>query len=346
MYKYGVVIPVYNTNINDIFRCLNSIYYQTESVDEVVIVDDGSTDECRMNYEKIREVFPKVKIIFQKNTGALHARLNGIENLNSEYVLFLDSDDSWCSDLVRSLKEIAEKLTPDIILFDHQRINEKGFSDYRTLQNTESGWCDLDTLIPIMLTSSDLNSVCTKMIKKSLINEAMEDLRKLPILSSGEDMLMSYCLISKAKKVYYYKKALYQYIFNSGSITSSFRLNGYNDILLSRQYRKDICCSLTTINSALLGKYYSAFWDSVSRYIRNLLKQETVDKKIRTDILNEIYSSKLFQEMLSTDADYSFNTASKKLEFLLFKNRFYLLLAIVLKAKNCILNIKVPQKGI
>jgi glycosyltransferase involved in cell wall biosynthesis len=89
--KITVVIPVFNSK-NTIIRTLNSVLNQTYKPFEIILVDDGSTDnsiELAINHDK------NLKIINKKNGGVSSARNLGIKNSNSEWIAFLDSDDTW-----------------------------------------------------------------------------------------------------------------------------------------------------------------------------------------------------------------------------------------------------------
>ena len=88
--KISVIIPTYN-RYEFLKRALNSVYAQTFLPSEVIVVDDGSTD----NTSHIQLDFPKIKYIYQKNSGVSSARNTGIKNATSDWIAFLDSDDTW-----------------------------------------------------------------------------------------------------------------------------------------------------------------------------------------------------------------------------------------------------------
>lgn len=88
--KISVVIPTYNRYIF-LKRALESVYAQSYIPSEVIVVDDGSTD----NTFNIMKEFPQVKYIYQENSGVSSARNTGIKNSSYEWIAFLDSDDTW-----------------------------------------------------------------------------------------------------------------------------------------------------------------------------------------------------------------------------------------------------------
>ena len=97
MVKVSVIIPVYNSSCY-LKQCLESVLRQTLSEIEVIVVDDGSTDDSFSILEKYRLADNRMKLIhFDKNTGVSHARNTGIGIAEGKYLYFLDSDD-WIDD--------------------------------------------------------------------------------------------------------------------------------------------------------------------------------------------------------------------------------------------------------
>ena len=102
--KISVVIPSYN-RYTLLKRAIDSVLSQTDTVDEIIIVDDGSTD----NTANIQKDFPQVKYIYQKNRGVSAARNRGVEVASSEWIAFLDSDDIWLPVKIEKQRELHTK---------------------------------------------------------------------------------------------------------------------------------------------------------------------------------------------------------------------------------------------
>jgi glycosyltransferase involved in cell wall biosynthesis len=97
----SVVIPTYNRR-GTLHRCLASVYAQTAPVDEVIVVDDGSTDGTA---QWLSEAFPEAKLIRQDNQGVSAARNAGIRSAHSEWIALLDSDDCWLPEKIAKQME-------------------------------------------------------------------------------------------------------------------------------------------------------------------------------------------------------------------------------------------------
>ena len=124
MSKISIIVPVYNSS-KTIERCLNSLVNQTIKDIEIIIVNDGSTDnietiikEYEKNYKDI------IKYYFKENEGVAKARNFGIEKAKSDYILFVDADDYIDIHLIEYLKPYIDK-NIDLIKFKLQRVNDK-----------------------------------------------------------------------------------------------------------------------------------------------------------------------------------------------------------------------------
>lgn len=104
----SVIIPAYNSGAT-IARSIESILRQSRPADEIIAVDDGSTDDTR----EVIKNFPEVKYMHQDNQGPAAARNNGVKTAKGEYIAFLDSDDYWLADHLKNLASVLEN-RPDI----------------------------------------------------------------------------------------------------------------------------------------------------------------------------------------------------------------------------------------
>lgn len=115
--RISVVIPSYNRR-HTLERALQSVFDQTSRVDEVILVDDGSTDGSS---EMVRQLFPEVIVLKQPNLGVSAARNRGIAKARCEWIALLDSDDSWLPQKIDQIRK-AHKLQPDFVLYHSDEI--------------------------------------------------------------------------------------------------------------------------------------------------------------------------------------------------------------------------------
>ncbi|QOP46074.1 glycosyltransferase family 2 protein [Sulfurimonas paralvinellae] len=105
-----VVIPTYN-RYAFLRRALESVFSQSYLAKEVIVIDDGSSDET----SKIQNDFPTIKYIYQENSGVSAARNRGINEAGNEWIAFLDSDDTWHKEKLREQANF-HKQNPDILM--------------------------------------------------------------------------------------------------------------------------------------------------------------------------------------------------------------------------------------
>ena len=117
MPKFSIIIPVYNVE-KYIDGCLKSVMNQTFKDYEVIVVNDGTKDNSMDIVKKY-----DVKVIEQKNQGLSAARNTGVKHAKGDYLIFLDSDDSWNKDLLKELSK-SIKNNPDVVRFQIQETYE------------------------------------------------------------------------------------------------------------------------------------------------------------------------------------------------------------------------------
>lgn len=102
----SIIVPTFNRSML-LKRALDSIYKQSYSDYEIIVVDDGSTDETA---QMISELYPDVNYIYQSNSGVSASRNKGLDNAKGEWLAFLDSDDEWLPEkLEKQIDELKSK---------------------------------------------------------------------------------------------------------------------------------------------------------------------------------------------------------------------------------------------
>ena len=104
-FSVSVVIPAYNAEPY-IVRTIESVLAQTHPPDEIIVVDDGSTDQTA---ERVKHYDAHVRYIHQPNAGASQARNTGIKAANSEWIAFLDADDEWLPEKLESQMDLLQR---------------------------------------------------------------------------------------------------------------------------------------------------------------------------------------------------------------------------------------------
>lgn len=157
MVKYSFIVPVYNTS-KYLKKCLDSLVKQTFKDFEIIIVNDGSTDNSSNIISKYQDTYKNIKVVNQKNEGLSMARNNGVKEANGKYLIFIDSDDYVEKDLLQEVnKEIkdTEVLRYQVISENEDGSNKVNFNEevfdivngyqaFKYLSNyhfVEPAWC-------------------------------------------------------------------------------------------------------------------------------------------------------------------------------------------------------------
>ncbi|MDR0485024.1 MAG: glycosyltransferase [Alphaproteobacteria bacterium] len=125
--KISCIIPIYNAH-SYIRRCLDSILKQTLKDFEVIIIDDGSTDNSVAIVKEYLDKDSRIKLISQNNQGVSIARNNGIHVAIGEYIFFLDADDDITKNAFKLSYEKAKKDMVDMLIFNYNKINKTKYS--------------------------------------------------------------------------------------------------------------------------------------------------------------------------------------------------------------------------
>lgn len=259
----SVVIPVYNEE-EYIRRSIESI--NNDSV-EIVIVNDGSTDKTLDVCREYEAKYDNIKVFTQENQGQNAARYKAISEASGEYIMFLDSDDSYNPNTVSRVIETIEKYNhPDIIRFRYQMlpkgiIQDQYFDDQEKYVEKKDF---KDLVYPMFIDSYRLNALGMDCVKKSLIdsigNEGAE-------VRFGEDMLANLKMFTNAKDAVFLKDVLYNYIFNEKSTTKT------NNKYKLASNLEDLVVILTRLYRYLIE------WDLCTEenmtFIENKFKKET-----------------------------------------------------------------------
>ena len=210
--QVSVVVPIYNCE-KFVKRCVDSILTQTYMANEVILVDDGSTDSSGLICDECQKQYPQIiKVIHKKNGGLSDARNVGLENVNSEYVAFVDADDYISEFFLETLSKNINETKAEIACCGYYRTD--GISGDFTIKNeieVKSG----EEVCMEMLRSSDFDLVTAwaKIIKTDIANKY-----KFPKGRLHEDVATTFKYYLEASKVVVNKSKLYAYYINENGI--------------------------------------------------------------------------------------------------------------------------------
>lgn len=226
----SVIIPVYNVE-PFLKECIDSIISQTYFNLEIILVDDGSTDESGDLCDQYSDMDRRIIVLHQKNMGLSCARNSGIEIANGKYIFFLDSDDYIHPQLIECLYNTLVENRADIAFCAHQSVQEKEKVEFQFI-NSIADLC-IETITGQECIerfhsddSVDMRVVWNKLYKM----EYFKDLR-FPAGKVHEDEFVTYKLLYPLEKCSYIKSRLYYYRNRSGSIVNQeFSMNYFDKV--------------------------------------------------------------------------------------------------------------------
>jgi len=208
--KISLIIAAYNVE-NYIEKCLESIISQTHKDLEIVVVNDGSTDNTLKLIKNFSEIDNRIIIIDKPNGGLSSARNAGLDIVTGDYIGFIDGDDYIKEEMYEKLHELCNVSQCDIAVCGYIR----KYSNREVLSNTKKiiHYSSQQALEELIASKNLHDYAWDKLYKKELF----EDIR-YPIGKMYEDVFTTYKLFFKANKVVYIDEPLYYYIQRDGSI--------------------------------------------------------------------------------------------------------------------------------
>lgn len=219
--KVSVVIPVYNVE-KFLKHCMESVMDQKQKNAEIILVDDGSTDNSGVLCDQYAQQYDHVKVIHQKNAGLSAARNTGIEAAKGEFITFVDSDDMLASGFLEKAMQLAELHHADFIAFSHIRCDadakwSENAGQPAELESKVNIYGDRSQKMQKFLIGSEIGTTAwAKVYRKKLF-----DAVRYPVGKYHEDVFTTYKLVDKASKIVTTPQIGYLYRKSPNSITSS-----------------------------------------------------------------------------------------------------------------------------
>lgn len=226
---FSIIVPVYNVE-KYLNECIDSILAQTFTDFELILIDDGSTDQSGKICDGYANKDNRVVVIHKANGGQSTARNRGIDAAGGEFAVFLDSDD-FIND-INFLSDIKNKITPytDIIAFRYQKYYGDR-SDECGISLPEDNFSNKTELLKSLVSKDAFFCSCwSKCTRMSILKD--NNIRFDENLCC-EDMDWYYNVVSKAKNFDTVNKPYINYRQRENSVTSTFKAKSFNDYIFT-----------------------------------------------------------------------------------------------------------------
>lgn len=203
----SIVIPVYNVE-KYLEECLNAVVSQTYRHLEIIVVNDGSTDNCPAICDAYAQKDLRIKVIHKENGGLSDARNEGILISNGSFITFIDSDDVVASDFIEKMLEAAVANKAEVVECNFQKFYDGDLPLSIKIEEEKSEPRSFSTELALQLLLEDRlrQMACAKIFDKKILEGILFEKGKI-----HEDEFWMYQIFGKASKVVKIEEILYLY---------------------------------------------------------------------------------------------------------------------------------------
>ncbi|HFK1458447.1 TPA: glycosyltransferase family 2 protein [Bacillus cereus] len=336
--KVSVIVPVYNSE-KFISKCLESIIRQTYKNIEILIINDGSSDESETIINVYRKIDHRITYYYQNNSGPSKARNRGILNATGEYVIFLDSDDTVHENYIMYLLNEMINSNSDLVCCGYKDISRYGMlncSDF----NFESS-ISINSFMKMVCKGTG-GVLWGKIYKREIITKF--NLKMDEKIFMCEDLVFVLQYASQCKKFKYVEAYLYNYNrLNQYSISKNISIHYMQNYILVCKRIEEIFKSVELDENEIHGIITRRIQDNVL----NLIEQQSINIKsigIKASVLNvkKILSMKYVRKYINS---FSSDTKVYQIYIYIIRSRFIMLSIIYGIYLNGLRKIKGKLRG-
>lgn len=276
MVKLSVIVPIYNSQ-KYLCECIESILRQEYDNLEIILVNDGSTDNSYEICKRYEENDKRIKVIDQNNRGIMLARLSGFRVSRGEYIGFVDSDDWIASDMYKKLMDVAEEKDCDIVSMGYTLVRggELRQEDDATIFGLFEKGKNMNIVLSNMMYDKGRKrrgvhpALWSKVFRRTLLQTIYDNFKVHERITMGEDAAIFYPCCLKAKSVFIMKEYQYYYRIHSESTCRTMNINTFYEIHAFYRHMTNILLEFDQRYDLLkqLKQYVWSFVDSGLRQV-------------------------------------------------------------------------------
>lgn len=334
MLKLTIIVPVYKIEEELLRQCIESLSNQSVKNFEVILVDDGSPDNCGNICDEYAKKNLNFKVIHNQNKGVSNARNAGLKKAIGDYVMFLDADDYLELDTCERCLEVIDKYTVDLIAFKLKK-SDKGLDGLKSTLINEKN--DIVQIRRSIISHNEIfsgyliGSPCMKLYKKSIIQN--NGLRFVEGLKKCQDRVFNYDYFNYVKTLLLFDYEGYNYVANDNSVTNKYN----NNIIEILDFAKSEFKKRLDINNVQdIHAYYSLCLRFFGEILHlDILKQENKDSFLkRSKRIKDLLRDKDYSNALKNGNIYKCGKKNSVL-FVLIKLKLMFLAVIIGYYFNC-----------
>ncbi|WP_169087697.1 glycosyltransferase family 2 protein [Paenibacillus sp. PL91] len=261
MILVSIIVPVYNMG-SKLETCLESLLKQTYRNLEIILVDDGSSDDSLAICEKIATTDNRLKVIHTENQGAGKARNSGIEVSTGDYVYFPDADDELSIQAIEELVECATVNQSDLVVFGYKCINTReNISSLKEYEEITLLGADARNNYQLHFSMNDRFAIQGAPWNKFFdLKKIKEKSIRYPDLRRHQDEIFIMRYMNYAEKVVFLNKALYTYYINDINLIWNKFPENYSEIINKvDSYRRDMILNWNINNKNIIKRINESY---------------------------------------------------------------------------------------
>ena len=227
--RFSFIVPVYSTS-KYLEKCMESLLCQKGADFEIVLIDDGSTDDSGELCDTYAEKYPElIRVVHKQNEGLLLTRRRGFKEAKGDWLICIDSDDYANARLLETVVEAIEKFRPDMVMYNFEYVNDEGVTTQSRLDLQNESVYEGETKQAVYakrLLSDDINNMWSKALKREIV-DIDADYSSCGIRNMCEDAVQVLPLFTTAEKIVYLSVPLYYYRKGQNSITSKMTYDNW-----------------------------------------------------------------------------------------------------------------------
>ena len=270
----SIIVPVYNVE-KYLEKCINSILNQTYKNIEIILIDDGSTDNSGKICDDFSLRFKNIFAFHKINGGSSSARNYGIKKANGNYIMFVDSDDWIDNDMVEFLYNNLKENNCDISISGRYINYENGVQIISSARNEKFVFTPEQAVIALNSYQHFDSSACDRMFNINLFDDI-----EFPVGKKCEDIYVMYKLLLKSKRTVYWSLPKYHYFQRPNSVS---RNNNFEDYLI-KATKSQIDYFEENYPNLLYVAYTTFFFANIGSYNKIIKNKISVDTVIINDI--------------------------------------------------------------
>ena len=317
----SVIVPVYNVE-KYLEKCINSIINQTYKKLEIILVDDGSTDNSGKMCDDFAKKDKRIKVIHKENGGLSDARNFGIDVAVGKYIAFVDSDDFLKEDFYEYLMNLKEKTNSDIIECSFIRAYEEDLNMFEFPLRKEEAIVTTGNTGALELLMSDDDEISTNsvVVWNKIYKKELFDGIRFPKGKTHEDQFTTYKLLAKCKRFTTSNQFKYGYFQRKNSIVNkTFNIKRFDTFEAFDNFLKYFDeNNYKDFKEKILRRYLK----TAINFAKLLKKSEAIEKSIMQKKLIDLFNKK-YEYVIEFIKNNELLHKDKEQMYLNLKEEFY-----------------------